>query len=518
VLCALPSAWLLACALACGARSALPEGVSTDGGVPPVPCDDDADCFFGDRCQPYVCVEGLCQPGVAVTCDDGDPCTTDRCFPPTGECVFHSAVSDLDGDGFFGPRPGFAPGVPGSCGDDCDDTSPDAFPGGSERCDGVDNDCNGVVDDGARYEPSGDPVVRVSSTDHTIAGVGGLAYNQQLYGVTYHGQQEHWRPFFRGLAADGTTVVQDLPITNVGNDSYSGPLIWTGAVFATAWEDRREEDYEIYFNRLDFEGNKLGPDVRLSFAEDFSLNPQLLWTGAEFVVVWEDRRAESRQHRIYGQRLSAEGMLIGGNVELTELEWNVGAPSLAQGHNGLALVFKAGELDARRVGFRTLSPELTELGPLVTLSEIHSVAPVVVWSEDRYVVAWHKRGPNSGDPVQDAIWGAVLSDSGDILVSERRLTFGATFARAKSLLPLGDRVLLVWSDAGPDGNFELYSKMLSLELQELTPRRRITNDPAMTEAPVARFGPDGDVAVLFEDNRSLSRQVYFTRLVCVAGP
>jgi hypothetical protein len=59
--------------------------------------------------------------------------------------------------------------------------------------------------------------------------------------------------------------------------------------------------------------------------------------------------------------------------------------------------------------------------------------------------------------------------------------------------------------------------LLSVELQELTPRRRITNDPATTTAPVARFGPDGDVGVLFQDYRSLSPQVYFTRLVCVAG-
>ena len=33
-------------------------------------------------------------------------------------------------------------------GDDCDDTDPGVFPGASETCDGVDEDCNGVVDNG----------------------------------------------------------------------------------------------------------------------------------------------------------------------------------------------------------------------------------------------------------------------------------------------------------------------------------------------------------------------------------
>ena len=44
---------------------------------------------------------------------------------------------DVDGDGF-----GDA-----SCGDDCDDTNPAIFPGADELCDGVDNNCDGEVDE-----------------------------------------------------------------------------------------------------------------------------------------------------------------------------------------------------------------------------------------------------------------------------------------------------------------------------------------------------------------------------------
>ncbi len=43
--------------------------------------------------------------------------------------------SDQDGDGFRG--------------DDCDDTDPTTFPGSDEVCDGVDNDCDGAVDEDA---------------------------------------------------------------------------------------------------------------------------------------------------------------------------------------------------------------------------------------------------------------------------------------------------------------------------------------------------------------------------------
>jgi hypothetical protein len=61
---------------------------------------------------------------------------------------------DADGDGFGGdgdvvttpcvPPAGYVRGV-----SDCDDRDPEIFPGAVERCDDVDNDCNGLGDDGA---------------------------------------------------------------------------------------------------------------------------------------------------------------------------------------------------------------------------------------------------------------------------------------------------------------------------------------------------------------------------------
>jgi hypothetical protein len=496
----------------CGARSPLLEGMSSeDGAAAPVPCAVDSDCFFGDLCQPQLCISGFCQPGTPVSCDDGDPCTADECYPPTGECVFPPLVSDLDGDGHFSPRPGFAPGEPGACGDDCDDTSAEAFPGGIERCDGVDNDCNGVIDDGARYEPTDEPVVRVSSSDHELADIGGLAYTGQHYGATYGGVVERVRYFFQGLAPDGATVVGQTPITNVGNDSYAGPLVWTGAVFGTAWPDRRDNNYEIYFNQLDSQGQKMGADLRLTHADDFSLHPHLLFNGAQFVVVWDDRRDSGRRFRVYGQRVSADGALLGDNVALTELDWEAESPMLAEGAHSLGLAFKMEEQDVPRVGFRVISPDLSEVGPLMLVSDFHSVDARVVWSRDRYVVVWGKYDGGPGD----AIWGAAISEDGEVLVPERRLTYGAPFARSKSLLPLGDRLLLVWAAWSPENNYELYSKMLSLDLEEQTPRQRITNDPAESWEPVAAFGPAGDVGILFQDNRDGSPQVYFTRLRCV---
>jgi hypothetical protein len=50
-------------------------------------CDTDLDCDNNDICDGLEkCVEGECQPGLPLNCDDGDECTTDSCNPLTG-CI-----------------------------------------------------------------------------------------------------------------------------------------------------------------------------------------------------------------------------------------------------------------------------------------------------------------------------------------------------------------------------------------------------------------------------------------------
>ena len=59
-----------------------------------LPCDDEDLCTEGDAC-----IDGVCEGGVPLYCDDDDPCTGDDCDPATG-CVY-APLSDVpceDGD------------------------------------------------------------------------------------------------------------------------------------------------------------------------------------------------------------------------------------------------------------------------------------------------------------------------------------------------------------------------------------------------------------------------------------
>ncbi|MGE0324660.1 MAG: MopE-related protein [Polyangiaceae bacterium] len=507
--------------VACGSRTGLhgPPSEDADAGVdatadaaPDAPdCTIDSECAQTDLCVTVKCSAGKCVDGDPVTCDDGDECTQDSCNPDDGQCVFESLVRDEDEDGFYGPRPGYAAGEPGSCGDDCDDTSPLAFPGGEEICDGVDNDCNGIVDDNARYVPAGAGDVRISGPDLRQAGGGGLVYAETNYVATYTGQETHWRNFAQGIAPDGTPLASfpETAITNVNNDNFTGPVVWTGSVYATVWEDRRDADYEIYFNRFDPGGNKLGADVRISQAVGFSLNPSLLWNGSQYVMVWQEER--SSVFALVGALLDAEGKPISEITQYTLPSEIAESPRLAEGERKIGTAFNMNQGLGQEIGFITITPDLKESTRPISLDR-DAVDPSIVWLGDRFVVAWEKRDVTPGD----AIWGALVDEDGNILRPATQLTSGASFARSHAMIPLGDRFLLVWAD-DHDGNYVLYSKMVSNDLEELTARERITFDGSDTVGPIASFGPNGDVGVLFDDRRSGSWQAYFTKLECAAG-
>lgn len=128
----------------CGDKTTVvQEVVSPDAGVvvERVQCASDADCDNGLFCDgPETCRAGVCGAGAAPVCDDGVECTRDRCSEATRACVYTAA--DADADGHADANCQDADGV--ILGDDCDDGDPGRFPGNVEVCDaqGHDEDCD----------------------------------------------------------------------------------------------------------------------------------------------------------------------------------------------------------------------------------------------------------------------------------------------------------------------------------------------------------------------------------------
>lgn len=111
-------------------------------------CESDAECPTGDPCENarHCDVAGhSCIDDGPLNCDDGNDCTADSCSAGLGGCS--SAAIDADSDG-YSPQPVCATGGP-TAGGDCDDANDARHPGATELFNGIDDDCDGDIDEGA---------------------------------------------------------------------------------------------------------------------------------------------------------------------------------------------------------------------------------------------------------------------------------------------------------------------------------------------------------------------------------
>ncbi len=520
--------FISASVMSCGAKTGFEVDAYPPLEPPPPECEVDQDCddrFFCSGIE--TCRAGRCIPGTPVACTDNNICTDDRCDDAARRCIFTEATRDADGDGHRGTRPNTVLGQPEACGDDCNDEDRTVFPGATEICNGRDDNCNGVIDDNATFTPAG-PDVAVSEPSLSPASVGGVAWSGERYLASFWGYENNGaHVYFTARNRDGSAAMnpETNRITLSSPDAFGASVAWNGRVLGLAWSDRRDGDYEIYFNRLNANGEKLGADQRVTFTRGFSLNPTITWTGEDFVIAWQDERdsfglgGRTANFEIYLQRIDGEGRQIEENIRLTRDPANSESPVVVAGANTVGVVWldgRGGMPNAegnRGIYFAPLTASLQRLSmdQRVTPMGTDAIAPVLAFNRDRWVLAWHDAAENS---VDHEIWGAVRSPSGSEILAPIKLSMDRGFSRYPSLVALGDRVLVVWADDRSGDGYDVWARMFSAELQPLSTEQRVTMAPRDSVYPLAELGPNGDVGILFRDQREGRWRVRFTRLQC----
>jgi len=263
-----------------GASDGTVDGSDTDGGTDAgAGCAKDFDCDDGNFCNGVEkCVGGACASAPEGPCASHVACIVDTCDEATKKCT-HTPTAELDADG-----DGRLSLVCG--GDDCDDKDKSVFVGAPELCNGKDDNCNGLVDEGARVPRSKllTSVVPIGSTNSgAIAAVDGKAWvltdSAPSYSYAYR---------------IGAEVFDDKGVSTGSKTIFTGAVDNSGRLLALAGGSGRallvhEFGAERRATQIEADLTIKIPKVTLTTVGAYSpavAGGSAVWTGTRWLVVW----------------------------------------------------------------------------------------------------------------------------------------------------------------------------------------------------------------------------------------
>jgi hypothetical protein len=282
-------------------------------------------------------------------------------------------------------------------------------------------------------------------------------------------------------------------------------VVWTGDGYGVAWQDDRDGNTEIYFARLDAEGNKIGDDVRVTNDPGESVTPVLAWASSEFNLVWSDDRDGNTE--IYFVRLGPAGSELADEVRVTDDVARSEFPAMVRSGGGIGLVWNdTRDDDIFQVYAAFLGGQGQKLTTdhRVSTGDVLSASPVVAMGESGAGVAWHDL--RDGEGLQ--IYFARTDTTGVLVGEELRLSDepGGT----PSIAVNGSTFAIAWASS-PGSGGEVYSVLVD-ESGAVNGQPVPLSSSDSTAGFPAIIARDDGYAVVWPDGRDGDREVYLAEL------
>ncbi|MBI5787606.1 MAG: hypothetical protein HZA78_01955 [Candidatus Schekmanbacteria bacterium] len=317
----------------------------------------------------------------------------------------------------------------------------------------LDNNGNTLVDD-TRLTYGGSSYGIVKSLAPSL-GVDSLG-NIHIAWTDY--RDSDWEIYYTKLDNNGNTLVDDTRLTSAWAQSYSPSLgIDISDNIHITWEDWRDGNPEIYYTKLDNNGNTLIDDTRLTYDSAWSETPELGMDDFDNVhITWREQRDGNRE------------------IYYTKLD-----------NNGNTLV------DDTRLTFTSSLSDEPKLG-VDSSGNVH-----IAWYDDR-------------DGNQE-VYYTKLDNNGNTLVDDARLTYSSGDAWAINLnVDNHNNIHVVWADTR-DGNYEIYYTKLDNNGNTLVDDTRLTSDNAYSYYPNLLADNSGDIHIVWTEGMDSDGEAYYTK-------
>ena len=327
-----------------------------------------------------------------------------------------------------------------------------------------------------------------------------------IHMVWFDWRNGHSNPavYYKRSTDGGTTWGADTRLTDLPPVADFPSLAISGCTIHMVCVDWRDGNYEIYYKHSTDGGSIWGPDVRLSFNSSNSIHPSVSASGSSVHVVWNDYR--NGNDEIYYNRSTDAGTTWDGDVRLTNNSAVSWPASVAAFRTNVHVVWN----DTRSGNWEVYHKRSTDGGTtwmadtqLTSNNGSSMYAAIAVLGPNVHVVWVDGRDGN------DEIYYKRSTDGGTTWGTDTRLTNASSSSEFPSVAVSGSCVHVTWYDQR-DGNEEIYYKRSTDGGASWGADTRLTNNSSSSEFPSLAISGNY-VHVIWDDQRDGNREIYYKR-------
>ena len=265
----------------------------------------------------------------------------------------------------------------------------------------------------------------------------------------------HYQVYFARLAANGDTLVNETQVSNITQRSDLPDIVWTGSEYGVAWQDwwaTSPNMYAIYFARVNESGQRLTDAVQLDIGAPFKRNASLGWTGSGFNVCWQERKY-GYQYELAMARLDALGVEQGTEHRLTHDTDEDILPDLVWTGSEYGMCWDDGRHGSGEIYFARLDAQGTQLATenRISFGIQVSTNPALVWTGSEFGVAYEDRRMGYYE-----IYFSRISPTGVPIGQEVRISWNEADSQQPTLTWTGSEYGVSWKDKRDEGEGEIY--------------------------------------------------------------
>ncbi len=325
-----------------------------------------------------------------------------------------------------------------------------------------------------------------------------------------HGDLLSTEIYYSKLDQNGSIVIDNSRLTSVAGGKWDPWLaVDHNDQIHLVWWDKRDDNFEIYYSKLSNNGQKIVQDRRLTFDPGKSGHPRMIIDNTNNVqIAWEDHRHGDWE--VYYTKLDNNGDSLVGETRLTFDPGKSEVPRLAvDSQNNIHLV----RMDTYDGNPEIYYNKLDNNGNIVV--EDVRVTSDTAWSvmaslgidhlNNLHMVWWDDRDGNQ------EIYYSKLDKNGVTLVDDTRITSDAGKGGHQQLaIDSMGNVHVVWED-NRNGSYEIYYAKLDNNGVALIENTRLTYTEGQSRLPFIVVDKFDNVHIAWADNSSGYYDIFYTK-------